>query len=176
MSKREKILEKLKDQEYIDKIMSDHQVTELIEFSLVKHGKPQPYARPRAGRGVFYNPLSKMMNEDRKMFKDQLDIKTRERLEKLFSNEKAIFYVTMTFDFYIETQKGSSIKDSVLKELKVIRPDKRPDIDNYDKYILDVLHEICYADDKNVISVRSDKFYALDPRTEINVKIEIIED
>lgn len=41
------------------------------------------------------------------------------------------------------------------------RPDKKPDIDNILKIVLDGLNGVAYADDKQVIEVRCRKFYSV---------------
>ena len=49
--------------------------------------------------------------------------------------------------------------------------DKTPDIDNYDKFIIDCLHNLVYDNDKRLIYINSSKKYSLHPRTELSVSI-----
>jgi Holliday junction resolvase RusA-like endonuclease len=49
-------------------------------------------------------------------------------------------------------------------------PQVMPDIDNYEKFILDCMNKIVFKDDRLVISIRSDKRYTENPRTEIMVQ------
>lgn len=52
-------------------------------------------------------------------------------------------------------------------------PQKKPDLDNILKIILDALNGVAYADDKNVIGVVGKKEYGMSARVE--VKLEILE-
>ena len=45
-------------------------------------------------------------------------------------------------------------------------------VDNYIKLILDVLHDVVYDDDKNVVGITAEKYYSTDPRIELDIKIE----
>jgi Holliday junction resolvase RusA-like endonuclease len=49
-------------------------------------------------------------------------------------------------------------------------PAKKPDIDNFEKFIFDCLSGVIYRDDSQVISCRHDKRYSENPRTEIEVR------
>ena len=49
------------------------------------------------------------------------------------------------------------------------RPTKKPDIDNIFKAIADALNGVAYADDKQIVHMRADKYYADEPRTEVEV-------
>lgn len=58
------------------------------------------------------------------------------------------------------------------KEKKIngeIRPDKKPDIDNIVKAILDGLNGIAYDDDKQVVDVKASKFYSVEPKVIIMI-------
>jgi Holliday junction resolvase RusA-like endonuclease len=64
------------------------------------------------------------------------------------------------------------MKTAALKEMQMIRPTVvRGDVDNYIKLILDVLHNIVYDDDAHVINIKSEKYYSLYPRVELDIKI-----
>ena len=47
---------------------------------------------------------------------------------------------------------------------------KKPDIDNCLKSVLDAMNGICFADDKQVVSIAAVKMYGEFPRTEIMVE------
>ena len=48
-------------------------------------------------------------------------------------------------------------------------PSKKPDFDNYEKFVADCLNGVAYRDDSQVVSWRGDKRYSENPRTEIEI-------
>jgi Holliday junction resolvase RusA-like endonuclease len=51
-----------------------------------------------------------------------------------------------------------------------IRPDKKPDIDNVIKGLLDCSNGILFEDDRQIVSVMGRKFYAAEPRLEYGIR------
>lgn len=51
-----------------------------------------------------------------------------------------------------------------------ILPQKKPDIDNVVKIIMDALNGAAYKDDKQVVSVFASKFYDDDPKVIVEVE------
>jgi Holliday junction resolvase RusA-like endonuclease len=51
----------------------------------------------------------------------------------------------------------------------ILRPTKKPDIDNIAKIILDSLNGLAYDDDKNIVSCQIDKWFDSNPRVEIYI-------
>jgi Holliday junction resolvase RusA-like endonuclease len=177
MAKREKIDEKLLDKKYIEKIISEYITNkEIINVKFVYPGQPENYVRERyTNRGKrFYNKKAKQMDEANKFYASQLDVLTRDKLNKLIANKDAEYYVKIDADFYLKTPDGDSIKTVVLKEEKIILPGIRPDLDNYDKFLIDVLHSVLFDDDKRVVSLNTNKYYSINPRTEIKSEIVVL--
>lgn len=57
-----------------------------------------------------------------------------------------------------------------LKEMMitgVVKPTKKPDVDNIIKIIADSLNGVAYKDDKQIVACSCQKFYASNPRVEI---------
>ena len=54
-------------------------------------------------------------------------------------------------------------------EKGLLRPTKKPDIDNIAKIILDSLNGMAYDDDKNIVSCQIDKWFDSNPRVEIYI-------
>lgn len=50
------------------------------------------------------------------------------------------------------------------------RPTKKPDADNMLKLVLDAISKVVYADDKQIVSCRVEKWYGTEPRTEIKIR------
>ena len=177
MEREEKI------QNMIEKLTKEpvsHNVDSL-EITLFLNEEPVPYARSRftrfggsKGKGRVYNQNGNYMKRIRKVFQSQIDKQTKEKIKNIIDDqENHQYYVTVSGNFYISIPKSESIKRTALKELQIIRPtNRRGDVDNYIKLILDVLHEVVYDDDSHVISVSSEKYFSINPRVELQIKIE----
>jgi Holliday junction resolvase RusA-like endonuclease len=177
LNKKDKIKERLKDKKYIKKISEEHtKDREVINIKFLYPGQPENYIRERyTNRGKrFYNKKAKQMDNANKFYSKQLDVLTRDKLNKLIANKDAEYYIKIDIDFYLKIPNGDSIKRTILKEEKIILPGIRPDLDNYLKFTIDVLHNILFDDDKRVTSINSNKYYSINPRTEIKIEIVIL--
>ena len=148
--------------------------TRIISFSVP--GKPTALSRPRFRRtGKFvqvYNPQSELEEAFKNSVKSQLKTEDSEFLHTLLTSKKT-FYISVGCVFYIPIQKNSSKKNIALKLNNEIRPDTRPDIDNYIKFVLDSLHNVFYLDDSCVTEISyARKQYSDQPRTDVEVRIE----
>ena len=70
---------------------------------------------------------------------------------------------------YFEIPKSASCKKQVAMLDGMIRPTKRPDSDNCIKAVMDSLNGLAYSDDKNVVHLVFNKFYAKEPRVEVEI-------
>ncbi len=50
------------------------------------------------------------------------------------------------------------------------RPTKKPDLDNVLKAVLDGINGVAFADDAQVVSIVSDKYYGLEPGVQVTIK------
>ncbi|MFL8940663.1 RusA family crossover junction endodeoxyribonuclease [Clostridioides difficile] len=62
-------------------------------------------------------------------------------------------YIKMTLRCYYSIAKSNSKKVKEQKRNNVLRPSKKPDIDNVVKIIADSLNEIAYKDDTQIVEV-----------------------
>lgn len=152
--------------------------TEKMQFNFVIKGKPVPYARARfarAGRFVHcYNPKASIEENYKVQMKSQLDKKTAAVLNALLANENSDYTAEVDGEFYVPISKSETIANSALQEAKLIRPAIRNgDIDNYMKLVLDAMHGVVYNDDKIVTSIKAEKFYSYDPRSELKITLTI---
>lgn len=51
----------------------------------------------------------------------------------------------------------------------LIRPTKKPDIDNITKAILDALNKVAYKDDSAIVRFSIEKYYSDSPRVEVTI-------
>ncbi len=122
-----------------------------MEF--IVEGEPQGKARPRFSRrsGTVYTPAktAKYEKEIRQSF--------------LAAGGKMIpagSYVAVTVDAYFKIPKSYTKRKRLECEHNIKRPDKKPDIDNVLKAVLDALNKVAYADDKQVIGIVCRKWYS----------------
>ena len=52
----------------------------------------------------------------------------------------------------------------------LIRPTKKPDIDNVVKALADALNHVAYRDDTQIVDCQVRKFYADEPRVEVLIR------
>ena len=176
MAENDKLNKKLNDSDYIETITAERMALKKdLSFELKSLKEPDNYVRERyTSRGKrFYNPKASIMETLKQEMKTQIPYEHKIYLEKLVRNKEAEYYVHLDFDFYVKIPKADSIKTTVLKEKKVIRPAISPDIDNFNKLIMDSLHDVLYDDDKRIVAANSNKYYSINPRTEIRVRFEI---
>lgn len=139
-------------------------------------GKPLPLNRPRfRRRGKFvqcYNSQTEEENNFKNAVKNALSDEENAFLVDLMKSKKT-YYVTLGCIFYVPIQSGTSKKMREKKLNNEVRPDKRPDIDNYIKFVLDAIHNVIYTDDACVTEItNTSKRYGEEPRTELTITIE----
>ncbi|HEK4983601.1 TPA: RusA family crossover junction endodeoxyribonuclease, partial [Clostridioides difficile] len=76
-------------------------------------------------------------------------------------------YIKMTLRCYYSIAKSNSKKVKEQKRNNVLRPSKKPDIDNVIKVVADSLNEIAYKDDTQIVEVVASKYYSDKPRVEV---------
>lgn len=122
-----------------------------MEF--IVEGDPKGKARPRFSRksGTVYTPSKTARYE--KEIRDSF----------LAAGGKMIpdgGYVTVAVDAYFKIPKSYIKGKRLACEYNINRPDKKPDIDNVLKVVLDALNGVAYEDDKQVVEVRCRKYYS----------------
>lgn len=135
-----------------------------MEF--IVEGEPQGKARPRFSRrsGTVYTP-SKTARYEKQI-----------KAAFLAAGGKMIpsdCYVSVTVNAYFAIPKSYTKGKRLACEHNINRPDKKPDIDNVVKVVLDALNKVAYEDDKQVIEVICRKWYS---RSSGFLKVQIIED
>ena len=174
MANIDSLKKKLEDPEFVDKILSEEEKDTCKVLTFKIEGKPESYARERKGRGKhFYNPKSGKMSKTRKNLIHQLSKEDYNFMKELINDPNSKYFVELSMKYFIKIPNSTSIRDSIKMIHGVIRPIVRPDIDNYNKYILDTFHEILYDDDNRVVRSEEEKLYAIEPRTEITAFIYV---
>ncbi len=126
----------------------------------------QPIAKQRSRKGAhgnWYNPQEDIMYEVKKEIKKQLP----DGWEIIKSGVP----VKCNLIFFFELPK--SILNSK-KKIELFKNDDKPclnkkDVDNLIKFIWDCMNKIVWHDDNQVYSTLTEKYYSINPRTEIEV-------
>lgn len=123
-------------------------------------GEAVPKARPRVLKSGFtYTPKRTADFEQR----------VRNAYEQAYGGLEPITCpVAVIMEFTTAIPKSYSAKKRQAIKDDDIVPQKRPDIDNLIKGVLDALNGIAYADDKQVWSVYARKWYG-EPRTRVHI-------
>ena len=157
------------------KLLSENNKTGLYDVKLLNFivdAEPENYVRERVVRGgQAYNPKTDIMKEYTNYLLHQMSKEDYEYTRKLLSDESKTYYVKISVVYHLPIPKNDSAYKTVLKATGAVMHDKTPDIDNYDKFIIDCLHNVVYDNDKRLIYINSSKKYSLHPRTELSVSI-----
>lgn len=119
-------------------------------------GPPVPKARPRVTRfGHTYTP-QKTVDQENKIREAFLLMKWESTDEPLTLRIRAFMPIPTTL--------------SKSKRKLIFWHSKRPDADNIAKLVMDALNGLAYKDDGQIASLKIEKFYSENPRTEIEIK------
>lgn len=135
-----------------------------VTLDLVYYGEPKPSPRAR------YNSKHNMFFDSSVGLKQAV---IEQVIRLLPANFKPYTtYMEFQATYYLPLRKSASKKEKVLAELGLIRPTKKPDVDNLDKLLYDALIGILYVDDCIIVGGDSKKYYSCKPRVEIKLKIK----
>jgi len=119
-------------------------------------GQPKSQKRHRTGRsGHRYDPSSK---DKKTLQKALLPIKPPKPLKG---------WISLCIVAYFETPKSWSNKKR--KEVEGTYRAKTPDVDNIEKILMDAMNGYILEDDKQIVSIETQKRYSVKPRTEITI-------
>lgn len=121
-------------------------------MDFIVDGKPQGKQRPRFSRisKTVYTP-TKTAKYEKQIAKAYTD-----------SGGKCIpadCYVSVNVSAFFPVPKSYSKKKREDCLERKLRPDKKPDMDNILKVVLDALNEVAYEDDKQVVELIGRKYY-----------------
>lgn len=123
-------------------------------------GEPVGKERPRFNRktGVVYTPV-KTKNYEQMIRNEYI-----KQGGKLLNGE---ICVVIQAYFKIPKNTKKAEKDDMIN--KLVRPTKKPDVDNIAKIVLDALQDVAFDDDKQVTSLIVSKDYDEEPRLIIHI-------
>lgn len=129
-------------------------------FSFTVYGEPMGKQRPRFGRGRTYTPKKTVDYEKA----------VKEAFNEIYEGQQLSGAIRMHVKAFFSIPKSTSKKNRELMNDGLIRPTKKPDIDNIWKIVADALNELAYHDDAYVVSAKCDKYYSETPRVEIELE------
>ena len=66
--------------------------------------------------------------------------------------------------------KSASKKNKEKMKKGLLRPVKKPDMDNVVKIVADALNQVAYRDDTQIVDCQCRKFYSDNPRVEVTIR------
>lgn len=122
-----------------------------IEFTVT--GDPRPKGRPRLGKyGNVFTPKATLQAEEN--FRKQA---LRYRPDKPLDCPIAVKLI-----FFKKKVYG--------KNRSTVYADRRPDLDNYIKLVVDALNDWFWTDDARIVKISAAKYYDSEPRTEVLIR------
>ena len=121
-------------------------------MDFIVDGKPQGKQRPRFSR------ISKTVYTPTKTAKYEKQI-AKAYTESGGKCIPADCYVSVSVSAFFPIPKSYSKKKREDCLERILRPDKKPDIDNILKVVLDALNDVAYEDDKQVVELIGRKYY-----------------
>ena len=132
------------------------------------YGEPVGKGRPRfARRGNFVSTYSPQKT---KTYEDEIRM-----MAKAATGSSEPLETPVTVAIYIRVGIPASFSKQKRKDALagILKPTKKPDIDNIAKCFLDGMNDIVYLDDKQVVNLHVTKVYAETPAVEVMVKEDL---
>lgn len=130
-------------------------------ISLDLYGDPVPQARARTvrrgGKSITYDPNAKLKEGYKWQIRSQ------------FREEPLSVPVAMDVVFMMPIPKSTSKTKTVAMLNGAIHHMKRPDVDNMLKLVNDVLNNLVFKDDSQVVEIHARKIYSSKPGTYIRI-------
>lgn len=85
-------------------------------------------------------------------------------------HEKLSGALELVITAFFPIPKSKSKKQQEAMSSGQVRPTVKIDVDNLAKIVMDGLQGIAFDDDKQIVSLKADKWYSDTPRTEVTIK------
>lgn len=134
------------------------------------YGEPCGKGRPRfARRGKF---VSTYTDSKTVSYENLVKLEYKNQCEDAyFDKDKQL---SVIINCYFSRPKNITKNKLELYEADIIRPTKKPDTDNIAKIILDSLNKVAFDDDKQVVSLQVNKYFAKEGPS-VQILIEEVE-
>lgn len=132
----------------------------IAEFTVP--GEPKSKARPRVVAGHAYTPHSTQVYEN------LVRVEYERQCFGIRFPQGA--QIALQIKAYYTIPKSVSKKKREEMLAHIVRPTKKPDIDNIFKIIADSLNKIAYRDDAQIVDGSVSKFYDEEPRVVVKIQ------
>jgi len=131
----------------------------MTEITLIIPGEPKAKQRPRWFKHGTYTPAETVNYET--------------YIKELFVAKYPDFVpletaLSLELIAYFTIPKSASKKKQRLMRLHMLKPTKKPDLDNCIK-IIDALESLAYKNDNQFVAIVAKKYYSMRPRLEIRI-------
>ena len=133
-----------------------------IRFTII--GEPKGKGRPRFNTHTGHAITPK----DTVNYETLVHMEYMKQCENFRFPEDAMLDMRIKAFYSIPKSKSKKVKESMRKH--IVRPTKKPDMDNVIKIIADALNQVAYRDDTQIVDCQCRKFYSEEPRVEVSIK------
>lgn len=132
----------------------------------------EPYGQPRPRFSAANGKVHTYNTDESRNYKTHVRLIAQTAMQeqgwKFAENDEGI---GVNIYAYMGIPRSKSRKFRVSAHKGIVRPTKKPDIDNIFKAVTDALNGVLYKDDKQIIHSRVEKYYSDEPRVEVEVFI-----
>ncbi len=121
---------------------------------------------------VMYDPQEKQKWAIRRLLNHQIKEafnNENKEIVKEASNLASADYFSLSLSFYVKIPESATAIKRKQMAWGLIKPSKKPDFDNYEKFICDCANGFLYKDDAMIVKCITKKMYSENPRTEIEI-------
>jgi Holliday junction resolvase RusA-like endonuclease len=135
---------------------------EQVKFVIL--GEPKGKGRPRFSRqfGRAYTP------KETANYENLVSIEYQIQCNNFRFSDDAMLDMRIMAYYSIPKSKSKRQKNMMLSGL--VRPTKKPDMDNVVKIVADSLNQIAYRDDTQIVDCQVRKFFSEEPRVEVVIR------
>lgn len=140
-------------------------------ITFIINGEPFGKKRPRAvSRGGFARVHNDPENERYELkVINAFQSKYGKSVETYFGKDDYLEAEIVSY-YSIPKSFSKSKREKALGLVNLIRPTKKPDLDNIAKSVLDALNNIVYTDDSQIVKLVISKWYAETPYTSVHIR------
>lgn len=128
-------------------------------------GDPVGKQRPRTVRNKFTRGVHTYTPQRTKKYEALIQMQA----QRAYDKEPTSNNISVSLEVYFKVPKSYSKSRTERCLLQIERPNKKPDVDNIAKAVLDAMNNIIYQDDKQVVKLYVEKYYAKEPKVVVSV-------
>lgn len=133
-----------------------------VKFTILGEpkGKGRPRFIPKTGRAI--------TPKDTAVYENLVRMEYMAQCKEFRFPDNAM--LDMRILAYYGIPKSMTKKNRELVSQRILRPTKKPDMDNVVKVIADSLNGVAYRDDTQIVDCQIRKFYSEKPRVEVTIQ------